>query len=119
MELLKQIKVVAEAREEYKVLSDKRKTLYDDFQSEHTEFFADVIVAATKTEEAEAKLRELTIKAYQETGSKAPALGVGIKEVTKLEYDAKEAFDWAVEHKIMLKLDVPDRGSGYHCTRPE
>jgi len=104
-ELLDQIKVVAEARADSQKLSDRRKSMYDDFISQHTDFFADVASAASKVAEEEDKLRELTIKAYQETGNKAPAPGVGIREVTKLEYDPKEALRWAQEHKMALQLN--------------
>jgi len=104
-ELLDQIKVVAEARADSQKLSDRRKSMYDDFISQHTDFFADVASAASKVAEEEDKLRELTIKAYQETGNKAPAPGVGIREVTKLEYDPKNALMWAVEHRLALQLN--------------
>ena len=104
--LEEQIRVVAEARQEAQILSDKRKSMYDEFISLHTDFFAEVATAGSKASEAEDKLRELTIKAYQETGNKAPALGVGIREVTKLGYDPKEAFRWALEHKLALQLDT-------------
>ena len=55
---------------------------------------------------AEIKLRELTLKAYAETGNKSPAAGVGIREITILNYDSKIAFDWAKAHKMALKLDT-------------
>lgn len=57
-------------------------------------------------DDEENELRDRTLKAYAETGDKAPAEGVGIREVTKLEYDTKVAFDWAVEHTMAIKLDV-------------
>jgi len=60
--------------------------------------------AGIETAEAEAKLRELTLQVYAETGNKSPTLGVGIREITKLQYDSVVAFDWAVEHKMAIKL---------------
>ena len=105
-ELREQIKVVAKTRRKSKEKADKRKSMYDAFIELNTDFFADVVVAATVVSEAEDKLRELTLQAYAETGNKAPVKGVGIREVTKLEYDTKEAFVWALEHKMFLKLDV-------------
>ena len=104
-ELLGQIKVVKEAREKHQAMEAKRKELYDEFISLHTDFFADVATAKSLVEEAEVKLRELTIRVYNETGSKAPAKGVGIREVTVLTYDDKIAFDWAKAHKMALMLD--------------
>jgi len=55
---------------------------------------------------AELMLRGLTVAVYQETQNKAPYPGVGIREVTKIDYPAQEAFAWAMEHKICLQLDV-------------
>ncbi|KKN21712.1 hypothetical protein LCGC14_0922520 [marine sediment metagenome] len=101
-----QIKVVAKARKQAQELEAKRKALYDEFISDHTEFFADVATAKTLVEVNEEELHKLTLKAYAETGNKTPAVGVGIREVTKLGYDTEVAFDWAVEHKMALKLDT-------------
>ena len=105
-QLKEQIKVVVKARRESQEMADKRRALYDEFQTTHCEFFGDVVTAATKVSEAEDKLRELTLKAYTETGNKAPAEGVGIREYTVLSYDNKIAFDWAKSHKMALKLDI-------------
>ena len=58
-------------------------------------------------EGCEAKLRGLTIEAYELTGNKQPVPGVGIRETTKLGYDEGVAFAWAVEHKLALKFDKP------------
>ena len=103
--LLDQIKIVAGAREKVKALSDQKKALYDDFQTEHAGFFACVATATSITEEAEAKLRKLTIEVYNATGDKHPAPGLGIRELTKLAYDEKEALKWAKSHDLYLKLD--------------
>ena len=105
-ELREQINVVVEARQKSQEMAEKRKTLYDEFIAGHTDFFADVVTAASVVGEAEDKLRELTLQAYAETGNKAPALGLGIRERTVLTYDDKVAFDWAKSHKMALKLDV-------------
>jgi len=48
----------------------------------------------------------MTLLAFYQTGDKAPVKGVGIREMTKLEYDAGVAFNWALEHKMAVKLDV-------------
>ena len=54
---------------------------------------------------AEAALKAATIIAYKETGNKAPAPGVGIREVTVLDYVPTEALDWAIKHSLALSLD--------------
>ena len=97
-EIKEQIKLVVEARRKSQEMADKKKALYDEFRVTHRELFEDVVVAAEVVSEAEDKLRELTIKAYNETGSKTPAPGVGVREMTTLTYDS-------VELRLQLKLD--------------
>lgn len=105
MDLLEQVKAVAQAR----AVSQKAKSDYDEafnkWQEENRQLIEFRDRANEVQSEVEASLRESTILAYKETGNKQPALGVGIREMTKLEYDAKEALDWALEHKIALALD--------------
>ncbi len=104
-QLQEQIKVVVKARQQSQGLNDRRKALYDDLQMMHSNLFSDMVVAKTLVENEEMLLRELTLQAYAETGNKTPAVGVGIREVTKLNYDGKVAFDWAKSHKMALQLD--------------
>lgn len=103
--LLDQIKVVAEARSNAKAYNEEKKKIYEEVEEKHASLFADAFNANQIVGEAETLLRELTIKAYNETGSKQPALGVNIRETTKLNYDPKEALKWAMEHQIALSLD--------------
>ncbi len=55
--------------------------------------------------EAEAAVRAAALAAYQETGNKKPAPGVGIRVQTKLRYDETNALRWAREHDLCLMLD--------------
>lgn len=55
--------------------------------------------------EAEGAVRAAAIAAYQETGSKKPVPGVGIRVLTKLRYDEADALRWAREHDLCLMLD--------------
>lgn len=104
-ELLAQIKVVAESREQaLKAMGDKNSS-YAEWEVENIPILDRVKVTAEELKVVEAQLRTLTLQAYKETGNKAPAEGVGIREVTKLEYDTKEAFNWGIEHKLALTLD--------------
>jgi len=105
VELKEQIKVVAICRSIAKCNSDilqrEREAWEEDFKEQIT------LVATTKQDviDAEAELRELTLLAYAQTGNKTPEKGVGIREVTKIEYDPKEALKWALHHEIALSLD--------------
>ncbi len=105
--LLDQIKEVAKRRHYLEDATSIWTEAFDAWKGTHIQLYSAREIATQQVNEAETLLRELTIKAYNETGSKAPAPGVAIREVTKLEYDPKEAFAWAKEHGIALKLDVP------------
>ena len=104
--LAEQIKAVIEAREAAKVASEAKKESLDKWMSDN----APLILEETATLEAAGKeeslLREIALEVYAETGDKAPAPGVGIREMVRLVYDGKIAFDWAKAHKIALKLDA-------------
>jgi hypothetical protein len=54
----------------------------------------------------EARLRELTLEAYEATGSKKPADGVGIRIVRQLHYDEAEALVWAIESGVESCLSL-------------
>jgi len=58
-----------------------------------------------EAQEAEAKLREMTLAAWAKTGNKKPAPGVGIQQATQLVYEKGQAFTWAKEHGLALALD--------------
>jgi hypothetical protein len=106
VKLKEQIKVVAKARKKLEEATDVRIKAYNKWKEDNQAIFTTGEGALKICEESEAKLRELTLQAYAETGNKAPAPGVGIREMTVLTYDGKVAFDWAKSHKIALKLDV-------------
>jgi hypothetical protein len=100
-----QIKAVAQIRQGIKKLREEANKVYAEWEQQHNVLLSNLALSGQQLAEEESLLRELTIKAYRETGSKSPAPGVGIREMTKLEYDAKEAFNWAIDHKIALSLD--------------
>jgi len=104
-ELNRLINAVVEAREKSRLLSDERKSMYDAFIGEHTDFFSEVAQANSDVGEAEDELRKMALQFYSDTGEKQVAQGVGIRVRSVLNYDSKDAFAWALEHKIALKLD--------------
>lgn len=58
-------------------------------------------------ENLRAEVKNLTMEAYLETDNKKPAPGVGIRVLTKYEYDETKAFDYCL-HDLpeALKLDA-------------
>lgn len=105
-ELEEQIKVVAEFRKDASELIERKSNALDKWEVENATLIEDTARIKQNLFDAEAELRELTLQAYADTGNKTPVKGVGIREVIKLAYDADDAFKWATEHKMALKLDV-------------
>jgi hypothetical protein len=103
--LLEQIKAVSQARDIVAKAKSDYEQAFNEWQESNQQLIEFRQRAVEVQNEAEVKLRELTIQAYQETGDKKPAPGVGIREITKLNYDSDQAFKWALEHKIALTLD--------------
>ena len=53
----------------------------------------------------EERLRQTAMAVYEETKDKRPGPGVAIRIETLLVYDKEEAFRWAIEHGLALKLE--------------
>uniref|UniRef100_A0A6M3L1I4 Uncharacterized protein n=1 Tax=viral metagenome TaxID=1070528 RepID=A0A6M3L1I4_9ZZZZ len=103
--LKEQINAVVEVREHFDKLATFKKDALAKWEYDNNELLAEIILCTSVKAEAEDKLRELALQAYAETGEKAVAPGVGIRVRTLLGYSTKEAFEWAIEHKLALKLD--------------
>lgn len=103
--LEEQIKIVAEARQVKANLDEQKKELYAQWEEATKPLLEQIASQSEKVTEAENKLRYMTIEEYKTTGNKAPAVGVGIRILTKLEYEPKDALKWAMEHQVALSLD--------------
>ena len=58
-------------------------------------------------DQAKADIQIEALKAYQETGNKKPADGVGIRVYKKLKYDTEQAIEWCKANLPSgLKLDT-------------
>lgn len=88
----------AEARSEIVRLREK----WEDTMTPKMDVAQELYIAR---DAAEAILKVMTLKAYEETKSKTPAPGVGIREASRLAYSDRLAFGWAVEHQMALQLD--------------
>jgi len=106
-QLKSQIKIVAEAREKASALKQQRTELLEEWNKANQELLDNLTQAGADVVVEEQELRDMTLLAFYQTGNKAPVKGVGIRELTKLEYDAGVAYSWALEHKMAVKLDVP------------
>ena len=110
-ELKAQIAVVAETRKQALAitvaLNAGRSQVLSQWEEQNHIALVQAKLAGETRDAAEAKLRAMTLEAYLETGNKAPAPGIGIRILTKLDYKTETAFEWAVNHRLALKLDVP------------
>ena len=104
--ITEQINVVVDARGKAREATDQRAKAYIVWLEANQQLFDDEREAKDLCQGAESKLRGLALETYAETKDKAVAPGVGIRVMTKLGYDGKEAMAWAMEHKLALKLDT-------------
>jgi len=104
-QLKAQIKVVARTRGKASELKEQRDILLEDWNKANQVLLDTLTQAGADVAVEEAKLRELTLQAYTETGNKSPAEGVSVKIFQTLDYDPKEALKWALHHEIALSLD--------------
>jgi hypothetical protein len=105
MELIEQIKAVAESRKRIDDYYRQKRESYAKWEADNFDLLADLKMEEGILSQFENSVRELTIEAFKQTGNKQPCDGVGIREVTKYNYDPKNALTWAKEHNLALKLD--------------
>jgi len=95
-----QIQKVRELRADLEAKTQEHHELQVAFNQQHKDLIEALCRARNDCAEEEARLRELTLDAYQETGSKKPADGVGIRIVKQLHYEEAEALVWAIESGV-------------------
>ena len=105
-QLIEQINTVVEAREKAQEATEWRTSAYQKWVEANQPLLDNESDAKSTCQEAEAKLREMTIQSYVDTGNKSALPGIGIRIMTRLTYDNQMAMEWAVEHKLALKLDA-------------
>ncbi len=101
---------IQKVREIRAALESKTQELHEQqvaFNQQHKDLIEAKCKVGSDCATEEAKLRELTMTAYAETGSKKPAEGVGIRISKSLQYDENSAKHWAIRegHIMFLQLD--------------
>jgi len=104
-QLKEQINAVVEAREKAQEATTRRTEAYQKWVEVNQPLIDNESNAKSACQEAEVKLREMALETYAETGEKAVAPGIGIRVMTRLNYENQKAMEWAIEHKLALKLD--------------
>ena len=103
--IAERINAVVEARGKLKEALTLRHDAYQQWEKDNAFILDDEADARLACQEAEGKLREMAVETYLKTLDKAVAPGVGIRVLTRLDYDSKVAMDWAVKHSLALALD--------------
>lgn len=98
---------------EYKELEIKREThkslldsLKQKFEDENRDLINELNEINQKQEEIKQFAREKALEEYSKTGNKKLQYGLGIRVLTKLEYDEERALKWAFAHNLCLTLDT-------------
>ena len=86
-QLKEQIKVVAKVRQTAQDTALIVRTLMAEWTENHVAELNSAKIWKEQAETEEAKLREMTLQVYAETGNKQPEQGVCIIEIEKLIYD--------------------------------
>ena len=107
MALEENISRVRELRLSVSIMKDMIDERMTRWEEENRELMDAIEAERIRLREEEEKLRAATLEAYQLTGSKKPAPGVGIRIMKALDYEECRAIEWAVEAGAgnCLKLD--------------
>jgi len=100
-----QVQCVASYREKLASLKTARDVAYQQWQKDNELLLKDLAETSAVLEEEEATLRVHALIEYGETQNKNPAPGVSVKIFIRLDYEAKEALAWAINHTVALQLD--------------
>ena len=110
MNLLGQLRAVAESRAGVASLKSQLGKLREDFEAEHR----DLIIQINDTQQQlgimESDFRAAAVAEWLATDPQPPKQfmpGVTIRESKVTTFDADFAFQWAREHLMALKLDEP------------
>ena len=104
-QLREQINAVVEARKKVQEATEQKTSAYQKWVEANQPLIDHESNAKSACQEAETELREMTLQEYVETGNKSPLPGIGIRIMTRLNYESQKAMEWAMEHKLALKLD--------------
>ena len=103
--MLEELKKLKDLREQIEIIKGQYEVKVKTFEEENKTLIEQKQTLNNAMAVVENDLRTMALEKFKETGEKKLAFGVGIRVMTKLEYDNKVAFNWAEEHKMALTLD--------------
>ncbi len=106
MALEENISRVRELRLSVSIMKDMIDERMTRWEEENRELMDAIEAERIRLREEEEKLRAATLEAYQETGNKKPAAGVGIRIIKEMAFDEDEAIQWAIRANAMRCLSL-------------
>jgi hypothetical protein len=100
---------LAGAREAYAETRREADAALTAFREAHADLFVAEGLAKDAMTAAELALREAILATYAETYDTRPAPGCSVRLISRLQYNAGEAFSWAKSHGLFIlpeSLDV-------------
>jgi len=94
-------------RENERALQEKLSELKTIFNEENANLFEDLAEVKAMVLEQEEIVKGQRMHHYDITKDKTKLSGIGIRTMKVFEYDKPQALNWAIEHKVALKLDEP------------
>ncbi len=104
--LKNEMKTLKSLREQRDFAKEEYNALYKDFLEKTNSIKEKYVSFKSGVSGSEAIVRDIALIEFNETGEKSLDYGVGIKVKNALDYDKEAAFEWAIEHKLALLLDV-------------
>ena len=105
MDLTDRVRQLHEARERYADAKAVLDAARHEFDTAYAQEIEAVREWAEELADVDANLRTEAVAAYLETGERKPAPGIEIKVFDALHYNPDDAYEWAKEHGLALKLD--------------
>ena len=99
------IEYLKEQRTKQTEAKDKYNKAFEQFREQQKSTLEDIencnLVIGGLTTDIKAE----ALTEYEKTGNKKLEFGVGIRVMSKMNYDPIKAFDWAKEHQLAIMLD--------------
>jgi ribosomal protein S25 len=105
-EIGEQLREYVEKESTLRLLKETLQEKKKQFEEQNKEIIERIKEIDERTEYIKSIAKEEAIKEFQATGNKKLSYGLGIRVGVEIYYPEEQAFNWAKEHKLCLKLDT-------------
>jgi len=102
---IKKIEELKKQIEESNILKARWNKLQEQFKEANFSLLENIKTSNDNIEHSKDIIKIEALEQYKQTNIKKMYGGIGIRTVTKYNYDKKEALEWSKEHGICLSLD--------------